>query len=327
MTQSRRTFFASASAAGTALVAAPALLSGLAAPALAKTPIVGSNGPSFYRFKLGEFEVTALHEGEFTRPLDDKFIRNVPFADVQKFLSANLMPTDKITISFTALLVNTGSQLVLLDTGFNDNGGATNGKVVAALKAAGVEPAQIDKVVISHFHADHISGIRAKNGQAIYPNAEILVPEPEWAFWMDDARMNAAPEAARGGFMGARRVFSPVADKVKRFKWGEEIMTGITAVDASGHTPGHTAFVLASGNQKLMYVADTTNNPLIFAANPDWQLMFDMDADKAVATRKRLLDMATADKLQLSFYHASFPATGFVAKESNGYRFLPVQWS
>lgn len=295
-------------------------------PAAAKAPLAGATAPAFYRFKFGDLEITALHDGEFSRPLDN-FINNVPLADVQKFMGANYLPTDKVTISFTTLLVNTGSKLILLDTGFNDNGGPSNGRTVAAMKAAGLAPEQVDTIVISHFHGDHINGIRAKGGALVYPNAEILVPEPEWAFWMDDAKMAAAPDGLKGNFLGARRVFGPIADKVKRFKWGEEAVTGITAIDASGHTPGHTAFAIASGGKTLLYVADITNNPLIFAANPEWKAVFDMDADKAIATRKRILDMAATDRHQISFYHASFPATGFAAKEGGGYRFMPAQWS
>ncbi|WP_150286919.1 MBL fold metallo-hydrolase [Rhabdaerophilum calidifontis] len=327
MTQSRRSFFISAAAGGTALVAAPAILPGTRREALARAPIAGTSAPAFYRFKLGEFEVTALHEGEFTRPLDAGFVRNTPLDEVQKVLAESFLPTDRLTISFTALLVNTGSKLVLIDTGFNDNGGPTNGRAVAAMKAAGIEPGQVDTVLISHFHADHLQGLRNKAGQIVYPNAEIMVPEQEWAFWMDDARMAAAPEAMKGAFQGVHRVLKPNAADVKRFKWGDEVVTGITAIDASGHTPGHTAFAIVSGGQRMMYVADVTNTPVLFARNPDWKVMFDMEADKAVATRKRILDMAAADKLRLSFYHASFPATGFIAKDGGGYRFVPAQWS
>lgn len=327
MKTTRRSILTTSTLAGAALVSAPAILTGVSAPALAKAPIVGSQGASHYRYKLGEFEIIALHEGEFSRPLDASFVRNAPLEAVQKTLSDSFLPTDKITISFTAVLVNTGSKLVLFDTGFNDNGGPTNGKVVAAMKAAGIEPSMVDVVVLSHFHGDHLQGLRNKAGQIVYPNAEVMVPEQEWAFWMDDGKMSAAPDAMKGAFQGVRRVLAPNAKDVKQFKWGDEIVSGITAVDASGHTPGHTAFVIASGNQKMMYVADVTNTPVLFAANPEWKVMFDMDPDKAVATRKRILDMAAADKLRLCFYHASFPATGFIAKEGAGYRFVPAQWS
>jgi len=319
---SRRTLLA----ATPALLAAPALV-GRAAPALAKAPLVTAASPAFYRFKLGDFEVTALHDGEGARPLDASFVKNAPLEAVQKTLADNYLPTDKIVISFTALLVNTGAKLVLIDTGFADNGGPTNGRVAAAMKAAGYTPDQVDVVLLSHFHGDHLQGARLKEGKLTYPNAEIMVPEPEWAFWMDDAKMSAAPDAMKGAFAGVRRVLAPSAGDVKRFKWGDEVVTGITAVEASGHTPGHTAFAIVSGNAKLMYLADITNNPVLFATNPEWKIMFDMDADKAIASRKRILDMAATDKFRVSFYHASFPATGFVAKEGAGYRFVPAQWS
>lgn len=324
---SRRHFLRSTPLAGASLIGAPAILQGLSTPASAKAPIAGTQAPSFYRFKVGEIEVTALHDGEFTRPLDATFVRNAPLEDVQKALANNFQPTDKLTISFTALLVNTGAKLVLIDTGFNDNGGPTNGRIGTGLKAAGIDPAAIDAVVLSHFHGDHLQGVRAKDGKLVYPNAEIMVPEMEWGFWMDDAKMAAASDGMKGAFQGVHRVLKPNAADVKRFKWGDEIIPGITAVEASGHTPGHTAFVIASGKDKMMYVADLTNTPVLFAANPDWRVMFDMDADKAVATRKRILDMAAADKIRLSFYHASFPATGFIAKEGAGYRFVPAMWS
>jgi glyoxylase-like metal-dependent hydrolase (beta-lactamase superfamily II) len=318
----RRTLLTVAPAA----LCAPALLAG-AAPVLAKAPLVNAVTPAFYRFKLGEFEITALHDGEGARPLDASFVKNAPLEAVQKTLSDNHLPTDKILITFTALLVNTGSKLVLIDTGFADNGGPSNGRVAAALKAAGYTPDQVDVVLLSHFHGDHLQGARLKDGKLTYPNAEIMVPEPEWAFWMDDAKMAAAPDAMKGAFGGVRRVLAPAAKDVKRFKWGDEVVTGITAVEAAGHTPGHTAFAIVSGNAKLMYVADITNNPLLFATNPEWKIMFDMDADKAIATRKRILDMAATDKFRVSFYHASFPATGFISKEGAGYRYVPAQWS
>jgi len=326
MPQTRRDILTRAVFSGAGLMAAPALLSGVAAPAWAKAPISGVQAPAFYRFKLGEFEITALHEGNFTRPLDASFVKNAELKDVQALLAEHALPTDKITISFTTLLVNTGSKLVLLDTGFADNGGPSNGRTIAQMKAAGIEPKDVDVVLLSHFHGDHLQGARLKDGALTYPNAEIMVPEAEWAFWMDDAKMAAAPEAMKGAFAGVHRVLKPNAKDVTRFTWGAEVVSGITAVEASGHTLGHTAFVIHSGAAKMMYVADITNTPQLFARMPEWRVMFDQDPDKAIVTRKRVLDMAAADKLQLSFYHANFPATGFINKEGAGYRFVPAAW-
>jgi glyoxylase-like metal-dependent hydrolase (beta-lactamase superfamily II) len=327
MTLDRRTLFVRTAVAGAFVASAPAILRGIAPPAEAKVPLAGAQGASFFRMKIGEMEVTALHEGVAARPLDAGFVRNAKLEDVQAVLAENMLATNQITISFTTLVVNTGSKIVLIDTGFADNGGATNGRTANQLRAAGIDPAQVDTVLISHFHGDHLQGARMKDGKLTYPNAEIMVSEPEWNFWMDDARAAAAPEAMRGAFAGVHRVLKPNANDVKRFRWGQEVVTGITALDASGHTPGHTAFAISSGGKTLLYVADLTNNPLLFARNPEWRVVFDMDADKAVETRKRFLDMAMADKSQVSFYHANFPATGFIGKEGAGYRLIPAAWS
>lgn len=327
MSLNRRDLFQRSTLAGAALLGSAGPLAFSMNAARAAAPLAGVQAPAFFRFKIGAFEVTALHEGTASRPLDASFVRNAELKDVQAVLAENFLPTDTLNISFTTLVVNTGSKLVLIDTGFADNGGPTNGRTLSQLKAAGIEPGQIDTILLSHFHGDHLQGARAKDGKLVYPNAEIMAPEAEWAFWMDDARMAAAPDAMKGAFAGIHRVLKPNAADVKRFKWGQEVVTGITAVDASGHTPGHTAFAISNGGKTLLYVADITNNPALFARNPEWRVMFDMDGEKAVQTRKKILDMAATDKIQLSFYHANFPSTGFIAKEGAGYRLVPASWN
>ena len=139
---------------------------------------------------------------------------------------------------------------------------------VANLAAAGIDPKAVNTVIISHFHGDHINGLRGKDGALTYPNAEIMVPAPEWAFWMNDDNMAKAPEGMKPGFEGARRVFSPIADKVTRYEPGKELVTGIQSVAAYGHTPGHCTFAIQSDNQRMLYLADITNNPLLSCATP-----------------------------------------------------------
>ncbi|MCA3646060.1 MAG: MBL fold metallo-hydrolase [Methylobacterium sp.] len=327
MSLQRRQILAAGAGFGAAWMGGAGSLPGGLGTAQAAAPLAGNPSAAAFRFKVGAIEVTALHDGIATRPLDASFVRNAELKDVQAVLAENFLPTDTLNISFTTLLVNNGSKLVLIDTGFADNGGPTNGRTVAQLKSLAIEPSQIDVVLLSHFHGDHLQGARAKDGKLVYPNAEIMAPESEWAFWMDDARMAAAPDAMKGAFAGVHRVLKPNAKDVKRFAWGQEVVTGITAVEASGHTPGHTAFAISSGGKTLIYVADITNTPLLFARNPEWRVMFDMDAEKAVATRKRILDMAATDRIQVSFYHGNFPSTGFIAREGAGYRLVPAPWS
>jgi len=304
---------------------AAAALAPIVGSALAAAPIATQQAPAFYRIKVGDMEVTAINDGAAYRPLDG-FIKNASLDDVKAALGAAFLPTDKMTIPFTTLVVNTGSKLVLLDTGNGDLGAPTTGTWMRNFKAAGFDPAQVDVVMISHFHGDHINGFRLKDGTEVFPKAELMVPAAEWDYWMSDDKMNAAPDGLKPNFQNVRRVFGPRASTVTRFEGGKEPVTGISTISAPGHTPGHSAFALSSGNGRLLVMSDTTNNPLLFARKPEWTAVFDMDGEQAIATRKKMLDMAATDKLQVSFYHAAFPATGFIAKQASGFDMVPVSW-
>jgi glyoxylase-like metal-dependent hydrolase (beta-lactamase superfamily II) len=297
--------------------------------ARAAAPASGQQAAGFYRFKVGSYEITAVNDGTWHLPLTDKFVKNAPFADVQKALTDQFLPTDKLPIPFTTLIVNTGSKLIALDTG---TGGQMAGMAPATgtfnanLAAAGIDPKAVDTIVISHFHPDHINGIKGKDNAKFFPNAEINVPAPEWAFWMDDTKMEAAPEAAKGTFRNVRRVFGDIAKDVKQFEPGKDVAPGITSIAAPGHTPGHTAFAIASGSDSMLYLADTANSPWLFVRNPEWQVMFDMDGSLAVDNRKKLLDRAAADKMVVHGYHFPFPASGYVKRTASGYDLVPVMW-
>ena len=316
----------------TVLAAAPAVTLGGSALAQAQTQApaqtssTGRQAPGFYRYKVGDIEVTAIHDGFARRPLEG-LVRNANLGDVQKAAVDVFLPADALPITFTTLALRTGDRLVLIDTGNGDSGAPTTGRWMANFRAAGFDPAQVNTIIISHFHGDHINGLRLKDGTAVFPNAEVMAPAPEWSFWMDDGRMAQAPEGLKGAFQNVRRVFGPMAKDVKPYEAGQEVAPGVTAVAAYGHTPGHTAFALSSGTGKLLAVSDITNHPALFARNPDWQAVFDMDGNQARDTRRRMLDMAAAERTQVSFYHAPFPATGHIAKAGNGYEFVPVQWA
>jgi len=310
-----------------------AIGAGLAAAALplaatspqAAQPQSGQQAAGYYRYKVGALEVTAINDGFFQRPVEG-FVKNATEGDVKQALADAFIAQDKVFIPFTTLVVNTGSKLVLIDTGNGNSGAPTSGTWMANFKAAGFDPANVDTVLISHFHGDHINGLRLKDGTAVFAKAEVMVPEVEWAYWMDDAKMAAAPDGLKGNFANVRRVFGPMANDVKRFAWDKEPVTGISTIAAPGHTPGHTAFAIHSGNAKLIAMSDTTNNPVLFVRNPEWSAVFDMDGPQAVQTRRKLLDMAATERMQASFYHAAFPATGFIAKDGSRYQMVPVAW-
>ncbi len=276
------------------------------------------------RVDLGAIKVTMLNDGMARRTLDEKFVRNAPLSEVQSALKEAGLPTDTLSVPYTTLVVERGSARVLFDTGNGEYGGAGSGKMLANMVKAGIDPQSITDVVISHFHGDHINGLRNKTGALVFPNAKIHVPIPEWNWWMDDARMAATPETARGGFNAARRVFGPISGEVVRFMPGSEVLPGVRSIPAYGHTPGHTAFMIEGGIRKVLYWADTTNVSL-FVRNPDWAVMFDMNADEARATRRRIADLAIAENALVAGYHLHGTAIGNLSVRGKGYEFTPLQ--
>jgi len=308
------------------LLAGSAALVAGADSAAAAAPPADRQAPGIYRYKIGTFELTALYDGIWYRPITENFIRNAPFAEVEHALDTAFMPHDRLETPFTTLIVNTGKKLVLIDTGTGGQIAPTAGMIGQNLASAGIDAKAVDQIVISHFHPDHINGIKDKDNALIFPNAEIMVPEPEWAYWMDDANMNAAAPDLKLTFLNQRRIFADIGKQVTRYEPGQDVSPGIVTVPAAGHTPGHTVFAIHSGDQSLMVLSDTAQHPAVFARHPDWQAAFDIDGNAAVATRKKLFDRAAADRMLVTGYHFPFPACGHLIKTTSGYEHVPVPW-
>jgi glyoxylase-like metal-dependent hydrolase (beta-lactamase superfamily II) len=233
-----------------------------------------------------------------------------------------------VTVPFNPQVINTGSKLVLIDTGFGPTPNAPVGLLTANMAAAGIDPKAVDIVVVSHLHPDHTNGIKNAEGGLLFPNAEIKVPAVDWAFWMSDDNMAKAPnDMMKNYFANTRKVYAGLADKVTKYEWGSEVAPGITAIDASGHTPGHTAFAVGSGNARVLVQSDVTNIPELFLRNPDWHVAFDIDPQKAVQTRRKFYDMAAAEKALVVGFHFTFPSMGYVEKADAGYRLVPIAWN
>jgi glyoxylase-like metal-dependent hydrolase (beta-lactamase superfamily II) len=311
-------------AAGAALAAAPAW------PALAQTAAApapaAAQAPGFYRFKVGAFTVTTVHDGVFRRPVEG-FVRGVPTAEVQGLLAEAFLPGDTLTIPFTITFVETPRGLYVFDAGTGAQMAPTAGQMAANMRAAGLDPARVVGVIVSHFHADHITGLTTPQNERVFPNAEIVVPAAEWAWWTDEANSARSPEFQRGTFANTARRFGPYQGRVRQVRDGEEVVPGIRAVSAHGHTPGHTIYHVADGADQMMFLADLTNRPELGARRPDWQIVFDFDGDAAAATRRRVFDRVSSDRIRVTGYHFPFPANGMVARDAQGFRFLPADWS
>lgn len=324
-TLSRRDFLTS-TAATTA-----ALSLGLAPSELwAGAPPVGKQAAGFYRYKVGDFEVTQIVDGARTFPMPDTFVVNQKKEDALKAAEAAYLPKGQVTIVFNPMVVNTGSKLVVIDTGnglgaFEQSKGAV-GQMNANMKAAGLDPAAVDIVVISHFHGDHIGGLKGADGKLIYPNAEIKVPAAEWAFWTDEANAAKANGFNKAQFPNVKKMLDGLGDKVTKYDAGKEVAPGITSIATPGHTPGHASFAIQSGSGKLLVQSDVSNIP-IFVEHPDWHIAFDNDPALAQATRHKFFDMAAAEKALVAGYHFWFPSVGHIEKAGSGYRLVPVAWN
>lgn len=291
-----------------------AILSGLSIPfinslpVLAASPMLGAQTTRFNRFKLGDFEVTALLASTFIMPnAHGIFGTNVSDEEFAAVSAAAHIPTDKAKFFFTPTVVNTGRELVLFDTGQN---GAS---ITSALKAAGYSPDQIDVVVITHMHNDHIGGMRHE-GAETFPNARYVTGAEEHNHW---------------SFSGSEKFEThvvPVEDKIEYLEGEKPVVSGITSIEAFGHTPGQMAYMIESQGQQLVLIADVANHYVWSLAYPDWEVRFDVDKAAAAATRRKVLGMLAADKIPFIGYHMPWPALGYVEPRDSGFKYVPVSY-
>jgi len=325
----RRQLFGGVAAA----TAAAALSSFLTSTAGAAVQPSGAQAPGFYRYKVGGFECTSINDGARSFPMPDTFVRNVPKEEALAAAEAAYMPKGMVTVPFNPQLINTGSKLILIDCGngianFEPSKGAV-GRTLQNLAAAGVDPKSVDVVLMSHLHPDHTNGIRALDGSMAFPNAEIMVPAKDWEFWMSDENAAKAEsnQMMKNYFANVRKIYAGIESKVTRYDWGKEVASGITSIAAPGHTPGHTAFAVASGDSKILIQSDVTNIPEFFLRNPDWHVAYDVDPVAAQETRHKFYDMAAAEKATVVGFHFTFPSIGHVEKDGTKYRLVPVAWN
>ncbi len=314
---SRRTVLGGAAAVSAATIAGISF----SASARAAQPLSGKASTGYFRRKIGEIEVTSIHDGIWLRDADAGFVRNADFAEVQKALATLNAPAGKVPIPFTPLAVNTGSKLVLLDTGTGGRLAPTAGNYMDNFAASGLDTKAVGIIAISHFHPDHINGIRAKDESLVFPNADGLVARMGV---LDERRQHEQGTRSRTrAFMNARRVFKDLGERIKQFEPGKEIVPGVNSIAAPGHTPGHTAFAVSSGGQTLLHIVDSANIA-VFVKNPGWHVVFDANPAQAEASRRKLLDMAVTDKLLVSGYHLPFPGAFYVTKSGDGFRLQPA---
>jgi glyoxylase-like metal-dependent hydrolase (beta-lactamase superfamily II) len=290
---------------------------------LVVTPAFAQKTPDpakpFHTYKVGTVEVTAIYDGIWEKPHDPAFISNASVEETRNAMIKAGLPGDFVSIPFVVTVVKSGGKTILCDSGTGGQVQPTAGKLMTNMKAAGIDPAKIDTILISHCHPDHIFGLMEKDtNKPVYPNAEIIISDAEYGFWTDPAVIERLPEARKGLARRIQAVF-PTWKNIRQVAGEPEVAPGIRFVSAPGHTPGHRAFHLASGGSELMISNDTAYVPALVVANPGWRGAYDQDGATAEASRRKLLDRVIADKIMICGYHFPFPGAGTIAKDGSGY--------
>lgn len=285
--------------------------------------MLGVSKPLWQRFRLGGFEITMIPDADVFIDGPYPLIgANDAQAAVETLMRANLLPPARYKPGFTPLLINTGRQLVIFDTGNGSNGFVPRpegGLLAAQLALAGFAPEQVDVVVLSHGHSDHVGGI-IEAGKPLFPNARYVIGADEYAFWSPENKLPSELEKFAGAF---RTNVVPLANRVGFIKPGDDVAPGIRALAAPGHTPGHLAFTVESEGKRLLLWGDCAHHQVASLARPDWHCVFDTDKEQAAQTRRRIFDMAATERLPVAGYHMPFPSLGYVERRpEGGYRWL-----
>lgn len=277
--------------------------------------------PETNRFKLGQFDVLVIKDGaRASGAPNETYGTNQSPEAVGALLEKNFLPRDNFINSFSPVLINTGKDVVLFDTGFGESGRAAgNGRLIEGLASAGYTPDDVSVVVITHMHGDHIGGLMEKDAPA-FPKARYVMGQTEYDFWVDENRIGSPAE---GGHKGVVKNIKPLAEKTTFIGDGGDVVSGITGLAAFGHSPGHMIFQVESEGKNLLITADTANHYVLSLQKPEWEVRFDMDKAAAAATRKKVFDMLATDKTAFLGYHMPFPSVGYVDKFEEGYRFVP----
>ncbi len=292
----------------------------------AAAPMVKTSAPGYYRVMLGDFEVTAISDGTVALPMD-KLLTNIKAGDFTEAMKKYHLK-NPIETSVNAYLINTGTKLVLIDTGAGTLFGPTLGKLAANLKAAGYLPEQVDEIYITHMHADHFGGL-SSGELAVFPNALVRADQHDVDFWLSSASLQLAPADKKASYETARAAFAPYikADKFKAFDGDTELMPGIKAIATRGHTPGHSIYQIESKGEKLMLWGDLMHVAAVQFSQPSVTIEFDSDSKAAAIQRQK----AFADAAKLGYMvgaaHLSFPGLGYVRPEAKAYAWVPLNYS
>jgi len=298
-----------------------------AAPAVAQ-PAPPSANPGHYRFRIGDIRATVVSDGNLAGN-PRIYAGDAPADDLHRALTGAFLPTASFTLNLNTLLLEVGNRKVLVDAGAGGTMGPDGGRVFANLAAAGVGPGDIDVIVVTHTHPDHVGNLRRDDGLPAFPRAVVHVPEPDWRFFVvNDPDLSRLPMDAdfRSRFIAAvKRSVEPIAAEVVRYTPGAELLPGIATIPAGGHTPGMSAVLVHSGRDQLLVTSDAAYSPLLNIEHP-WRPGPDLDPEAAVQARRRLFDRAAAEAMLVLGFHFPFPGLGRIRAQDGRYAWVPAPW-
>ena len=286
-----------------------------------------NQAPGYYRLKVGDLEVTALFDGPGVFQQD--WLKGTKAA-MDGVAEALQKDPHMLEVSELGFLVNTGKQLILVDVGSGTwFGGGAYGHLVRSLRSAGYTPEEVDVVLVTHLHSDHVGGLTTQDGKRIFPNAEIYVAKAESDFWLSPELAAKAPKDAQPFFQSAQGIAAPYikAGKWHTFSASETIIDGMQLVPLSGHTPGHTGYEFSSQGQKILFWGDTIHAQRVQLQHPEVTVVFDIDPSAAAARRNQLLSKLAGEDVVIAGPHMLFPGLGRLHKEGSGYNWTPVQFT
>ncbi|MVT50738.1 MBL fold metallo-hydrolase [Bradyrhizobium yuanmingense] len=310
----------------TAAAALPVLATGGGAKAAA--PGSAANNAGYYRFRVGDIQATVLSDGLLSGP-PRIYANDAPEMELQEALIRAFLPTDVMTLNLNTLLIETGGRRVLIEAGAAQTMGPNGGRVFGNLAAVGLKPEDIDVVVVSHTHPDHVGNLRNANGGKSFPRATVYLPEADWNFFVrgepDLSYMPVNAEFRRRFGEAIKRSVEPIAADAVLYQAGTEIVPGLTTLAAQGHTPGMATFLVHSGSSQLLLTADLAYHPVV-NVDRNWRPGPDRDKDAALQSRRRIFDRAAADKLLVLGFHYPFPGLGRILRTDGGYAWVPANW-
>ncbi|MEW6719192.1 MAG: MBL fold metallo-hydrolase, partial [Thermodesulfobacteriota bacterium] len=304
-----------------------------AAAASAAPSLKGEHGGGYYRFSVGGIEAVVISDGgiEF-QPVQPTWAPEAGKEEVEATLRSAFLPTDRLNLEVNVLLLKAGGETILVDTGAGKLFGPALGKLRGRMGAAGVNPEQVTGIVLSHAHGDHYGGLLDDAGKPVYPNATYFASKAEIDYWTgqnpDVSKLRLPKEQIDQFLANARKHLGAIKEKLTPVEPGKKIVEGVEVVEAYGHTPGHIALLITSGNEALLNAADTAHHYVLMFAHPEWTATFDSDPQQAAKTRRRILDRAAADRIRVLGYHLPYPGLGHVkATKKGAFKWVPEPWS